>query len=398
MPIVITTPPVPDFTVQDVIDGVSQDIRNQLSATLVGKQQDSLIDWTNRTCQEMLRWSNWSFMESNVFYFMTVKGQTNYWIGPTGTGPSNTIDTGLNFTDLYKVAKDSVRDMSNFRQLKWLKEAPIGPTLTYTSGMSRPGQPAAWRQDGDTPNLFQIYPAPDNQNTTQPVPAPPFITQTPGGSLSGRIYFIKITLVDELGGESSASTANQNFLVRTNNLCTVASPQLLFPGTSDGILYSSYNVYAQAVTPTAYQTNQSDPGGETLQNVTPIPIGTNWTEPISGLTTTGALWPQNNSLAQLGGYIIALRYFKARTILTAVDDPVQVDEKYKDIIIHGVNRYAWPLLGRPDMAKEADSKFIDGYRQMVVDKNLTPEGVEFVRPDAGSYVNSQILGYLPPFF
>src|SRR5208283_3102196 len=248
------------FTVQNVIDAVSQDIRNQLASTLAGAQQNALIDWTNRTCQEMLRWSNWPFMESNVFYFMTTKGQTDYWVGPTGTGPTNTIDTGLNFTDLYKIEKDSVRDMSNFRQLKWLKEAPIGPTLTFTSGMSRPGQPAAWRQDGDTPNLLQIYPAPDNQNTTQPTPAPPFITQAASGALPARMYFIKLTLVDDLGGESSASTANQNFYIHANNLCTVASPQLLFAGTSDGIQYSHYNVYIQQVTTAAYMSNQSDPG------------------------------------------------------------------------------------------------------------------------------------------
>jgi hypothetical protein len=39
-----------------------------------------------------------------------------------------------------------------------------------------------------------------------------------------------------------------------------------------------------------------------------------------------------------------------------------------------------------------------GLTEMIADKNLFPEGVEFMRPDTNTYVNTQILGYLDPFF
>ena len=386
------------LTVQNIIDAVSQDIRSQLDSKLAGAQQSALIDWTNRVTNEILRWSNWPFMESIPYYFMTSKGQTDYWVGPKGQGPVDTIDTGLNLRDLYKVERDSVRDMSNMRALKWLKEQPIGPTLNYSSGMARQVQPASYRQDPETPNVIQIYPAPDNQNTTQPVPPPPFITFAAGGALPARMYFVMVTLVDDLGNESSASTTNQSFFVPANTLATVKSPVLIFGGTSTGVQYSKWNVYAVSVTPAAFNTNQSDPTTETLQNVSPIGVGTDWTEPPTGLTNTGAHWPSNNNLTELGGYIIQFRYFLARTQLQNVTDPIQIPSIYRDIIVHGVSAYAWRFLGRSDKGQEEQSLYLDGYRQMVVDKNLTPEGVEFIRPDAGTYVNQQILGYLPPFF
>jgi hypothetical protein len=386
------------LTVQNVIDAVSQDVRLQLASKLAGAQQTALIDWTNRVTNEMMRWSNWSFMESIPYYFMTLKGQTDYWVGPKGQGPVDTVDTGLNLSNLDKVERDSVRDMSNMRALKWMKEQPIGPTLNYTSGMARLGQPAAYRQDPDTPFVLQIYPAPDNQNTTQPTPPAPFLTYLPGGSLPARMYFIMVTLVDSLGNESSASTYNQAFFVPANNLATIKSPVLVFPGTSTGVQYSNWNVYAVSVTPAQFNTNQSDPTTETLQNASPVAIGTDWTEPSSGLITTGQSWPQNNNLTQLGGYIVQFRYFQSRNQLRNVTDSIQVPSKYIDIIVHGVNAYAWRFLGRSDKGEEEQRLYLDGYRQMVVDKNLFPEGVEFIRPDAGTYVNQQILGYLPPFF
>jgi len=386
------------LTVQNVIDGVSQDVRQQLSSKLSGAQQTALIDWTNRVTNEMMRWSNWSFMESIPYYFMTLKGQTDYWIGAKGTGPVDTVDTGLNLPNVDKVERDSVRDMSNMRALKWLKEQPIGPTLNYTSGLARNGQPATFRQDPDTPFTLQIYPAPDNQNTTQPVPQAPFLTYAPGGTLPARMYFIKVTLVDSLANESAASSSNQAFFVPANNLATIKSPVLPFPGTSTGVLYSNWNVYAVSETPAQFNTNQSDPNTETLQNVSPIAIGTDWTEPGTPLTTNGQGWPSNNNLTQLGGYIIQFRYFQQRNTLANVTDTIQIPSKYFDIIVHGVTAYAWRFLGREDKGEFEQRLFLDGYRQMVVDKNLFPEGVEFIRPDAGTYVNQQILGYLPPFF
>lgn len=384
------------YNVQEIINGVSQDCRTQLDSTTVGQAQTALIDYTNRIQKEMQRWSNWDFMISDPQYFITELGQTDYWIGPTGSRPAGTVDTTLNLTDVDKIRKDSVRDMSNFRALKWFREAPIGPVLTFSSGMSRPGQPAAWRQDPNSPNILSIYPAPNNENTYQPVPSTPVIDTATSGALAQRVYFFFVTLVDSEGKESAPCSTAAVQMIPINKVAIVRSPKLVFGQATNGIAYSAYNVYA--VNAVNYPTDRSDPGTETLQNLSPITIGTDWQEPPTGLTTSGASRPTSNMIEPIGGYIIQFRYFKARTDLTAVTDVPQIPIKYKDVLINGVSAMAWDLIGDKAMAQKKLEEFKDGYRQMVVDKNLFPEGVEFMRPDANSYVNQQILGYLPPFF
>ena len=390
------------YNVQAIIDRVSQDCRNQLNSKLAGNAQNALIDYTDRINKEMLRWSNWDFMVSGTAFFITQKGQTDYWVGPKSDRPSNCVQTNLNLPDVYQMRKDSVRDWSNFRGLKWMRIPALGPVLTFASGKSRSGQPANYSQDYiNTPNIVSIYPAPDNQNVYQPIQSNPIVdvNPTPQGSLPLRMYFVKTTLVDSMGGESLAQTVGTAAAIPANNTCIVRSPQPMFTQAQNGAQYISYNVYAVSTSQAAGGwDNNVDPQTETLQNVSPIPIGTDWYEPSTGLTLTGVGTPTVNSIMPLGGYIIGFQYLKARKDLITVDDVPQVPSRYIDIVVSGVSMYAWALIGDNEKALDNMKKYQDGYRQMVVDKNLFPEGIEFIRPDGGSYVNQQVLGYLPPFF
>lgn len=138
-------------------------------------------------------------------------------------------------------------------------------------------------------------------------------------------------------------------------------------------------------------------GFETLQNIAPVLVGTNWTEPTTGLTTTGPMPPTQSTIAQMGGYIIGFRYYKTRLSLSSLTDVLQVPEDYDDIIVQGVQYLAWKLLGKAAEAQASQQAYRSGLTEMVWDKNLFPDN-DFIRPDGGTHVNQQILGYLPPFF
>jgi len=386
--------------VQDIINGASQDIHSQLSA-ISAPGQAILIDYTNRIHKQVLRFSRWTFLSSDYLYFLTDRGQSKYWLGAAADQPPGTVDTGLHLTDVDKLKKDDVYDITNLRGLKWLSSPPIGPNLITQTGVQRPGLPSNFCQNPNNPFVLEIYPAPDNQNTNQIFPLTPVMTTTAGGALAARTYIVKVTFVDQLGGESIASSnviantqAGGQIFIGANRLAVVKSPVVPIPASTSGELYNKYNVYAStAVIVNGLVTNE---GSETLQNVSPITIGTDFIEPTSGLTTTGATPPNVNTLQPLGAYIIRFKYFKARVNLSDPNDFLQVPDDYKDVVIQGVNALAYKLLGKDQEAQQAYAMYQAGLREMIWDKNLFPEGVNFIRPDVGSYVNQQILGYLPP--
>lgn len=389
--------------VSDVINGVSQDVRQQLSS-LVGTQgQPVLIDYTNRIHKQMLRFSRWNFLLSEPQYFLTALGQSSYWIGPTGSGPAGTVDTQLDLSDVYQIKKDSVCDLSNDRELKWLSQKPIGPNLNDRTGGTRPGLPAAFAQNLNVPNVLFIWPGPDNANANAPVPQLPICTTTAGGTLPTRTYLVKITLVDSLGGESTSTAIGTSVYIDADNLVTVESPASGYFGiipddmTTSGVKYNRYNVYAvEAVLQNGVPQNE---GSETLQNTSgPISFGTNWTEPTSGLTTTGASIPTENTLQPMGAYVMKFEYYKNRAKLNTADQYLQIPDDYIDVIIAGVTYYAYKLMGKIQEAQIMYQLYRSGLTEMIADKNLFPEGVEFIRPDSNTYVNTQILGYLDPFF
>jgi len=98
----------------------------------------------------------------------------------------------------------------------------------------------------------------------------PSLSQTAGGSLGATTYYVKETNTNALG-ETAASVATESSLaVSANNLLVVASPPAMVDITG-------WNVYVG-----------TSAGTETLQNVSPIAIGTNWTEPTGGLIAGSA--------------------------------------------------------------------------------------------------------------
>jgi len=386
--------------VQDIVNGTSQDIHSQLSTT-TNPGLGILIDYTNRVHKQVLRFSRWSFLSSDFLYFLTDRGQTKYWLGQAQDQPPGTVDTGLHLNDVDKINKQEVYDITNLRGLKWLSSPPIGPNLITPSGVQRPGLPSNFIQNPNNPNILEIYPAPDNQNTNQPFPQVPVMTTTTGGALAARTYIVKVTFTDQLGGESTASSniiantqAGGQIFISANKLAVIKSPVVPIPSSTSGEMYNGYNVYASvAVIVNGLVTNE---GTETLQNVSPIAIGTDFIEPTSGLTTTGRVPPIVNTLQPVGAYIIRFKYFKNRLNLTDPNDFLQVPDDYKDVVISGVNSYAFKLLGKDQEAQASYQLYRQGLTEMIWDKNLFPEGVNFIRPDVGSYVNQQILGFLPP--
>lgn len=96
-------------------------------------------------------------------------------------------------------------------------------------------------------------------------PLAPSLSTTSGGSLAAQIVYVQLTYVGTNSAETLASPQTGPFAVAASNLFVVASPATS-PNQTD------YNVYA-GTSPTAL----------TLQNASPIAIGTNWTEPTGGL-------------------------------------------------------------------------------------------------------------------
>lgn len=380
-------------TVNTIISKVSQDIRLQLAAS-GNPGQSILIDYVNRTHKQVLRFSRWGFLLSEVQYFMMAYGQTDYWLGPVQSLPEYMVDTGLHLFDIDKLKKDEVRDFSNDRTLKPLGAQPLGPNLNYRSGQTRPNQPAVFYQDNNDPNIMHIWPGSDNQNPYKPSPEPPILQNVlNGGALAQRTYYVTVTFVDSIGGESVHSSVSTFITIPAGKLLTVVSPHLPFSETSSGVIYQSYNVYAAQ----ASTLSSNAEGFETLQNSAPVLIGTNWIEPTSGLTTTGPMPPTQSTIAPMGGYIIGFKYYKTRLSLSQLTDVLQVPEDYDDIIVQGVQYLAWKLLGKSAEAQASQQAYRSGLTEMVWDKNLFPDN-DFIRPDGGTHCNQQILGYLPPFF
>jgi hypothetical protein len=110
-------------------------------------------------------------------------------------------------------------------------------------------------------------------------PATPTLSQVAGGALAAQSCYVRITYVNPLGETIPSSEAN--LAVVANSLLEVASPLPLATATG-------WNLYAASMA-----------GAETLQNAAPIPIGLNWIEPATGLSTTGNTPPTANTAGPL---------------------------------------------------------------------------------------------------
>jgi hypothetical protein len=376
MPIVLLSTDVPNPSVQDIVNCVSQDVRAVLAAT--GNDANILLDYINRTQYSILRYARWQFILSAPQYFITERQQTDYWIGPVGLGPLGIVDTGLNLIDVDRIKLDSVVDLSNDKVLAFTAEKDFKPVLTFQDAQSRPGRPASWRQDFLSKDIISILPAPDNSSLYQPVPQASYLTITPGGALPKRIYYVRLTFVDAYNNEGTPSSTEGIITIPANFLVTVNPPQLPFAYSAESATaaaattstYNQYNIYASTTSL-----------AEKLQNVTPLLTTVPWTEPTTGLTTTGVAPPTTSNLTVMDGYIITFRYYQERALLTTMNQLLQVPIEYKDIVCAGVNHLATQYLRLKDEAQMWYSIFQDGLRQMIKDKNLQPRGIDYMQPD-----------------
>lgn len=115
-----------------------------------------------------------------------------------------------------------------------------------------------------------------------PLPPAPALAEVAGGSLASRTVYARATYVFA-SGEGPAS-AEDSFAADANNLTTAPSPAAQTGATG-------WNLYAA-----------TSSGAETKQNSSPIALGTAWTEPGTGLTTTGAAPPGATAGYELVAY------------------------------------------------------------------------------------------------
>ena len=365
------------ITAQQVISSATTDIMNQ-----IGTNHPILLDYCNRISLDLLRSTKWDFLQSDVQTFLTRQGVTAYWIGATGANPAGTFDTGLNLTNVKWVKHGSVYDRSNFKTLGSVTEAPVSAVLSYTDGTSRPGRPAVYRNNIDTPFILNIFPAPDQQNIQSPQPEPPLVTIVPGGALPARTYYLIATFVDALGGESTAPAYSSPLYIPANNLAVVQSPTTLVSTNDAGVPYNQYNVYASS------QSNLPQNG--TKQTVVPITIGTNWTESPTGLTTTGVNPPSFNSTAPFHGYVIQFRYYQLEVTISSFAQTLQVPDRYVDVMVAGINWLALKFLSRTQEAAEWFGTYRTGLVAMIRDRNQQNRFADYVSPDP-----SALGGMLP---
>lgn len=363
---------------------VSQDVRQVLNPN-AGLTQlvDAalLLDYVGRISYQILRFKNWKFLQSAPQLFITQPGVTDYWVGAAGAAPIGCVDTGLNLTDIQSIKKDMFFNRSVQRALAQTADPPL------TLSLQQPSRPLLWRNAPDTPYVLNVYP-PSDANAAEPALAPggPVVQFVPGGALPLRTYYVRTSFVDTAGGESTTSLESF-FVVPAGQLISVQSPVLTIAGasgvvnvtTASGVLIGQWNVYISQA-PGAQDLAAPSNNQEVRQNASPIPIGTNWTEPTSGLVA-GAQFPASSTLALLQGYVVEFRYFKVRQPITNPNQILQIPDFYKDIVCAGVNWLAYKYLKKDDEAQVWAQVYQKGLTEMVKDSNLFPRAGEFVRPD-----------------
>ena len=173
--------------------------------------------------------------------------------------------------------------------------------------------------------------------------------------------------MDLAGKESTPSTTARQF-VEASKLLTVKAPQPAITAGSAGISYLRYNVYAAT-------TEDS----ETKQGAGNIATSSDWTEPASGLTTSGAVVPTASTLDSLRGYVIELRYYKVHSPLTGVNDTVLVPDAFRDAVVAGVNWLGCEYLKDFDRASRWRAVFNEGVARLTRDEHHFGRAL-FVKP------------------
>jgi len=370
-------------TAQQVVNSVSADLLQRIAP-----EDPVLLDYINRVQLQLLRVSRWKFLQSAPQRFITKTDRSDYWIGPTGAGPLDVVDTGLNISNIGPIKSDTFYDRTNFRLLKRTNEQILSQTFSFRDASSRKGPPRQWRNAPDTPCIINLYPAPDNQNNFQPSPEAPVLSAVAGGSLAARIYFVRTTFVDSLGNESSASDEGRIF-IPANNVLVVQPPQEI-PSAASGVLYNRFNVYifnaGTSISVTTGNETKANQSGA-LANTAP------YQEPNTGFLTGGSSFPTANNVEVMGGYLIEFRYFQAKPQLASLGTTLLIPNDYFDVLVAGTNYFTAQFLKDESAQMYWKSEFDAGVIGMIRDKNLFPRGPEFIAPDAASQQLEQYFGF-----
>jgi hypothetical protein len=114
-----------------------------------------------------------------------------------------------------------------------------------------------------------------DQYVTIAPPAAPTLSSVAGGALAATTYYVKISYKSSTG--ETLASSESSLAVAANNLLQVTSP----PPATGAV---GWDVYVSTTT-----------GAETEQNLSPIAIGTNWTEPTTGLSAGTGLPAANTT-------------------------------------------------------------------------------------------------------
>lgn len=118
-------------------------------------------------------------------------------------------------------------------------------------------------------------------------PAAPVLSQAAGGQMGGRRYYVKASYVTSSGDETPGS--QEAYLqLSAGNLLQVASPPQDAAGLAIG-----WNLY---VGRSSWK--------EVLQNAAPLPIGSGWSETVTGLVTSAASLPSMVLVVENGVVLI----------------------------------------------------------------------------------------------
>lgn len=379
MPVVIPPSSTPTSTttttVQNIIDKCLRDLNDRFA---MAPMEDMLIDYTNRIQQMILRERSWSWMVSDPQRFLTVRGQKSYWVAEAGANADGVVDTGLGLSDVR-----SIQAARMFVNNQWRPLWPAGSMITSGSrnpdGTFREGEPLQWTTAA--PQLageISIYPTPNEGSTWEMVPAAPSLTTATDGALSARTYYVRLTFVDEAGGESVASNIATRW-IPANDVMLVRTPTVPLDQSYIGIGYTQYRIYASTTR-----------GAETLQDT--VAIGSDWQEPGSGLTTNGATVPASSTLEPIKGHLIEFEYYKKHTRLISTADTLLIPDDYADVVVAGVNMLAAQFLHRSKLLQEAlpevvvwQQLFKEGLSSMRSDE---PSSLQFIHPDPMAFPRS----------
>ena len=110
-------------------------------------------------------------------------------------------------------------------------------------------------------------------------------------------------------------------------------------------------------------------------------------EVLSNAPSVITLWPPPKD-----ALFIEFRYYNRRNNLQELSDVVQIPDRYKDIVCHGVTWLAYQYVKDTESAGFYQQLYMAGKGQMIKDANLFPRGEEFIRPDPAGIASQSISG------